>query len=86
MRHNRKFLFSLLVLVFLFSCTQTPEQYAKKVKEKIKNATVHVKTDIIGSSGGSGFFVAPYKIVTNIHVVAGKPEVSVVGPKNYLPH
>ena len=83
MRHNRKFLFGLLVLAFLLGCTQTPEQRAKKVKEKVRNATVNVQTDIVNNWGGSGFFVASDKIVTNIHVLAGKPDifVSVVGPK-----
>ena len=79
---NRKFLFGLLVLVFLSACTQTPEQREKKVKEKVRNATVNVQTDI-NNSGGSGFFVTSNKIVTNIHVLAGEPDifVSVVGPK-----
>ena len=83
MTYHRKFLFGLLALVFLLFCTQTPGQHAKEVKEKVKNATVYVQTDIINNWGGSGFFVAPDKIVTNIHVLAGKPDIfiSVVGPK-----
>ena len=82
MRYNGKFLFGLLALVLLLACTQTPEQRKKKVKEKVRNATVNVQTDI-NNSGGSGFFVTSNKIVTNIHVLAGEPDlfVFVVGPK-----
>ena len=76
MKYNGKFLCGLLALVLLFACTQTPEQRAK-------DATVLIitgKTD--GTVGnGSGFFVEPDKIVTNIHVVASKRMVFAVGTK-----
>ena len=71
--HNRKFLFSLLILGFLCSCTQTPEQ----ITEKVRKATVKL-VDHNGGTG-SGFFIAPDMIVTNIHVVAGDQNVSVFG-------
>ena len=64
MTYNRNFLFGLLALGFLLSCTQTPQQRAE-------NGTVLIvvgNTD--GSVGtGSGFFVERDKIATNIHVV-----------------
>ena len=53
MKHNRTFLSGLLVLVFLLACTQTPEQRAKKVKEKVRNATVNVQTDIVNNWGAA---------------------------------
>ncbi len=77
MRYSRKFLFGLLALgLFLSACTQTPEQRAK-------DATVLIiAADADGSIGnGSGFFVQPNKIATNIHVVAGKRMLFAVGTK-----
>ena len=76
MRHNRKFLFGLLVLAFLLGCTQTPEQRAKDATVLIIAANAE---GYIGS--GSGFFVEPDKIATNIHVVAGAKIVFAVGTK-----
>ena len=77
MRYNRKFLFGLLALGFLLSaCTQTPEQRAKDATVLI----IAAKADSnIGS--GSGFFLQPDKIATNIHVVAGAKIVFAVGTK-----
>ena len=74
MAYNRKFLLALLILGFLCSCTQTPQQRAK-------DATVLIVTGgTDGSIGnGSGFFVESDKIVTNIHVVAGARIVFAVG-------
>ena len=76
MTYNRKFLFSLLALGFLLSCTQPPQQRAE-------NGTVLIvvgNTD--GSVGtGSGFFVERDKIATNIHVVADSGMVFAVGSK-----
>lgn len=88
MRYDRKFLFGLLVLGFLLFCMWTAPQIAaaeipEDVLEAAKDATVLItvkKADgNIGS--GSGFFVKPNKIVTNIHVVAGATIVSVVVQK-----
>lgn len=76
MTYNRKFLLGLLALVFLLACTQTPEQRAK-------DATVLIIAgDADGTIGsGSGFFVESDKIVTNIHVVAGRRMLFAVGTK-----
>ena len=76
MRYNRKFLLGLLALVFLLGCTQTPEQ-------RVKDGTVLIiAADADGSIGnGSGFFVQPNKIATNIHVIAGKRMLFAVGTK-----
>lgn len=73
-KRNGKLLLSLLVLGFLLSCTQAPEQIA----EKGKDATVRLFTeDTKGkkSSIGSGFFVRPNQIATNIHVVSNLQKV-----------
>ena len=80
MKVNRKSIFVLLTLGFLFSCTPTPQQIVSEkpvtppvdsVSEKARRSTVR----IVSWTGtkiayGSGFFVAPEKIATNIHVVA----------------
>ncbi|MYA99041.1 trypsin-like peptidase domain-containing protein, partial [Candidatus Poribacteria bacterium] len=74
MTYSRKFLFALLILGILCSCTQTPEQRAK-------DATVLIVTGEAdsGINHGSGFFVERDKIATNIHVVAGVRMVFAVG-------
>ena len=74
MRYNRKLLFGLLILGLLSACTQTPEQRAKA-------ATVLIITENTEIGTGSGFFVQPDKIVTNIHVVDNAKMVFVVGTK-----
>ena len=71
MTYNRKFLLTLLILGFLCSCTQTPEQ----ITEKVRKSTVKLVDENSGT--GSGFFIAPDMIVTNIHVVAGDQDVNV---------
>ena len=80
MTYNRKFLFGLLVLGFLLSCRQTPQQRAE-------NGTVLI---VVGNTDsnvgfGSGFFVERDKIATNIHLV-DSGMVFAIGRKNSLQH
>ena len=81
MKRNGKILLSLLALGFLLSCTQAPKQIVDtqvldQLAEKGKNSTVLLL--VPGEDNrpiGSGFFVEPDKIATNIHVVAGEIEI-----------
>ena len=86
MKHDSKGLLSLLVLVFLFSCMRTLDQTnseklptltADIVAEKGKSSVVRITGGSLSISrdwwnvgAGSGFFVEPDKIVTNMHVIA----------------
>ncbi len=86
MRYNRNFLFFLFALVFLLACTSVSQQImdteiSQKIAEKGRNSTV-----LLVSMGtdhniqtGSGFFITPNWIVTNIHVVAGVTNVFAIG-------
>ena len=67
MKANRISLLSLLTLAVLFSCARVPQQLVELPEERSDFTVVRVE----GRHGAaSGFFVAPDKIVTNIHVVA----------------
>ena len=75
-----KVLFVLIALNLLFSCAQTPGQGVRKVpivpredlvsKKARRSAVRIISWTGIKIAYGSGFFVAPDKIATNIHVVA----------------
>ena len=80
MKANRKSLLGLLALGTLLSCARAPQQIVSEkpvvltvdsASKKVRNSTVRV-VSLIGTARGygSGFFVAPDKIVTNIHVVS----------------
>ena len=85
MKYNRKSLLSALVLGLLLSCPwffpQIAAEISEQVAKKARNATVNLKMADV-SRIGSGFFIAPDKIVTNVHVVAGSKEVTVSGSEN----
>ena len=80
MKQNGKSLLVLLTLGLLFSCVRTPQQLVSEkpevliidgTSEKLKDSVVRV-VGLLGTKiqKGSGFFVGPDKIATNIHVVA----------------
>ena len=76
---NSKFLLNFLVYVLLFSCTRDSQQIPVEVleSEKIRNSPLSVLSRQGDSRNvGSGFFVGPNQIATNIHVVAGADPVS----------
>ena len=77
MKTNRIFLLSLLTLAVLFSCARVPQQIVEVPKESSSLTVVRVE----GRYGAaSGFFVAPDKIATNIHVVAHPGPVFIKSP------
>ena len=85
MKHTSKFLFVLLALALFFSCARTPQQLSKKpgvplvdlTFEKIRDSIVRIESE---NTSGTGFFVAPDKIATSIHVVAHAGPIFVTSP------
>ena len=77
MKRNRISLLSLLTLVVLFSCARAPQQGVEIFEKSVDFTVVRVE----GRYGAaSGFFVAPDKIATNIHVVAHPGPVFIKSP------
>lgn len=76
MKRNSTSLLVLLTLGLFISCAQAPQQLVSEkpvaptvdlTSEKIRDSIVLIESE---SASGIGFFVAPDKIATNIHVVA----------------
>ncbi len=77
MKMNRISLLSLLTLAVLFSCARLPQQIVEVPEERSGFTVVRVE----GRYGAaSGFFVAPDKIATNIHVIAHPGPVFIKSP------
>ncbi|MDE0401037.1 MAG: tetratricopeptide repeat protein [Candidatus Poribacteria bacterium] len=83
MTQNSKFLFVFLVLSLFISCAQAPQQLVSEkpaapvvdlTSEKIRDSIVLIESE---NTSGTGFFVAPDKIVTNIHSVAHAGPISI---------
>lgn len=84
MKTNRKFSLGLLALIILCACARAPHEIeenalvpAVPLKPKdVRGSIVRVVSTSEVSGAGNGFFVAPDKIVTNIHLVAGANPVT----------
>ena len=77
MKTGKISLLSLLTLAVLFSCARVPEQFVELPEESSRFTVIRVE----GKYGAaSGFFVAPDKIATNIHVVAHPGPVFIKSP------
>ena len=78
MKTNRKFALGLLALTLLCACARTPQEIAEKSlvpvepskSEDVRNSIVRVVSRSQIRGVGNGFFVAPDKIATNIHLIA----------------
>ena len=86
MKRYSKSLLVLLALSLLLSCAQVPQQLVSEkpvappvdfIPEKIRDSIVLIERE---NESGIGFFVAPDKIVTNIHIVARVGPISVKSP------
>ena len=77
MKTNRIPLLSVLTLAVLFSCARAPQQIVEVPTERSAFTVIRVE----GRYGAaSGFFVAPDKIATNIHVIAHPGPVFIKSP------
>ena len=77
MKTSRISLISFLMLAVLFSCARVPQQIVEVPEERSSWTVIRVE----GRYGAaSGFFVAPDKIATNIHVVAHPGPIFIKSP------
>lgn len=85
MKTDRKFLLGLLALIIWCACARAPQEIAEKSlvpaepfkQEDVRNSIVRVVSRSQIRGVGNGFFVAPDKIATNIHLIADANPVSV---------
>ena len=85
MKTNRKSALGLLALIILCSCARAPQEISEKSlvpaeplkSEEVRNSIVRVVSRSQIRGVGNGFFVAPDKIATNIHLFADANPVSV---------
>ena len=81
MKQHNKCLLVLLALGILLSCAQKPRQLVFQHPvisiESVNDSIVWIESK---TGSGTGFFAAPNKIVTNIHVVAHAGPISVKSP------
>ena len=86
MKQNIKLLLVLLTLGLLISCAQTPQQLVFQhpvgLIEAVNDSIVWIESE---TESGTGFFVAPDKIVTNIHLVAPEGRIVAKSPDKETP-
>ena len=86
MKQNSKFLFVFLALGILLSCARTPRQLVFQhpvgLIESVNDSIVWIESE---TESGTGFFVAPDKIVTNIHLVAPPGPIVAKSPDKEAP-
>ena len=81
MKTNKRFLFGSLVFVILFSCARVPQEIEEKklvplTPENVRISIVRIVSPPGNRVVGNGFFVAPDKIATNIHLIATADPIS----------
>ena len=85
MKMNRKFALGLLALTLLCACAKAPQEIREKIlaplesskSEDVRNSIVRVVSRSQIRGVGNGFFIAPDKIATNIHLIADADPISV---------
>ncbi len=86
MKQHNKCLLVLLVLGILLSCARAPRQLVFRhpigLIEAVNDSIVWIESE---TESGTGFFVAPDKIVTNIHLVAPVGPIVAKSPDKETP-
>lgn len=86
MKQHNKCLLVLLALGILLSCARTPQQLVFRhpigLIEAVNDSIAWIESE---TESGTGFFVAPDKIVTNIHLVAPVGPIVAKSPDKETP-
>ena len=86
MKQYNKYLLVLLALGILLSCARIPRQLVfqspARLIESVNDSIVWIESE---TESGTGFFVAPDKIVTNIHLVAPVGPIVAKSPDKETP-